>query len=371
MPSITINGAPVEAAKGSTILEAARAAGIGIPSLCYLKDVSHVASCRVCVVEVDGIDHPVPACATPVADGMSVTTSSPRLDTYRRIALELLLADHGISSLDECAACPSDGACELQGLCRAFGVGKAKDAAADGASGGSSLSAVPSPARRRQPVIDSNPFLRYDANRCIACYRCVGACNTRACNHILQAGKRGVRTTILAPFGPDWKETTCESCGACAQACPTGALSEKRRDTYAAAKTHTVRTTCPHCGVGCQIDLVVEGDRVVDARGADGPSNGGRLCVKGRSASFDFLSSADRLTTPLVRNASSGKLEPASWDDALDLVARRFGEIKAESGPDSLAAFACSRSTNEDVYMLQKLARTAFGTNNVDSCARV
>ncbi len=399
MPRIQVNGAPVEAAEGSTILEAARAAGLHVPSLCYLKERSAVASCRVCIVDVEGCEHPVPACATVVREGMRVETDSPRLASYRRIALELLLADHGIASLAECADCAADGACELQALCREYGVAPEPDpapgadapapepdpapgadaaapgpavaapAAATGSAGAPAPAAAPAPAR--EPVIDSNPFLSYDPNLCIACQRCVGACNNAARNHVLQTGRRGTRTTILAPFGSDWRATACESCGQCAQACPTGALIEKRRAGYRESDAHAVRTTCPHCGVGCQLDLVVADGRIVDARGADGPSNRGLLCVKGRSGSFDFLSAPDRLTTPLLRNAATGSLEPASWDEALDFAASRFSAIKRESGPDSLAAFACSRSTNEDVYLLQKLARTAFGTNNVDSCARV
>ncbi|MDE8703539.1 molybdopterin-dependent oxidoreductase, partial [Adlercreutzia equolifaciens] len=132
-----------------------------------------------------------------------------------------------------------------------------------------------------------------------------------------------------------------------------------------------VRTTCPHCATGCQYDLVVKDGRSVDTRAVDGPSNGGRLCVKGRSGSFDFVQAPDRLTTPLVRNQATGELEPTDWDTALDYVAERFQQLIGQTGPESVAAFACSRSANEDIYMLQKMARCAFGTNNVDNCARV
>ena len=355
MPSITIDGIALDVAEGSTILDAARVAGIRIPTLCFLKERSAIASCRVCVVDVEGFDQPVPSCATSVQDGMKVTTSSPRVEAYRRIALELIIADHGLDSTNYCFSCDKNGACELQAVCREYGV----------------LESPYEVAQKREPVRDENPFLSYDPNLCIRCQRCVGACNDAARNHSLHAAKRGVRTLIEAPFGASWRATDCESCGTCAQACPTGALTEKRRAAYRSWETGRVRTTCPHCGVGCQLDLVVKDGRIVDAEGAPGPSNKGLLCVKGRSGSFDFVDAPDRLTTPLVRNAATGELEPASWDDALDLVARRFAELRDEHGGEALAAFACSRSTNEDIYLFQKMARISLHTNNVDCCARV
>ena len=211
----------------------------------------------------------------------------------------------------------------------------------------------------------------WTATRFCATTRTCASAASAARNPALRTGKRGTRTTVEAPFGPDWRASACESCGNCAQACPTGALVEKRRGAYRSWETERVRTTCPHCGVGCQLDLVVKDGRIVDAEGAPGPSNKGLLCVKGRSSSFDFVDAPDRLTAPLVRNAATGELEPASWDDALDLVARRFAELRDEHGGEALAAFACSRSTNEDIYLFQKMARISLHTNNVDCCARV
>ena len=356
MSKLTIDGIQVNVPEGWTILAAARKAGINIPTLCFLRNVNAIGSCRICSVEVEGKDALVPACNTPVEDGMVVTTTSARVLEHRKTVLQLLLAEHGLDSTNYCFSCPKNGSCELQAVCRECGVDSTPFAAAH---------------KRKEPILDSNPFLRYDPNLCIACQRCVGACNNVARNHTLKAGKKGVRTAIRAPFGPDWKATTCESCGNCAQACPTGAIVEKRRKDYRSWEVERVLTTCPHCATGCQFNLLVKDNRIVDVEAANGPSNGGRLCVKGRSGSFDFVHSPDRLTTPLIKNHETGEFEEATWDEALDLVAKRFLELKEKYGPDSLAAFACSRSTNEDVYMLQKMARVAFGTNNVDNCARV
>lgn len=358
MPSmidLTINGRSVTCVEGMTILSAARMANITIPTLCYLAGVNEIGMCRMCVVEVEGRQELVAACNTPAEDGMVIRTMSERVAEARKMALSLLLSKHGLDSTDYCFSCAKNGACELQALCREYEVTQ-------------SPFAQKAP---RKPVRDSNPFLRFDPNLCIKCQRCVSTCNKQARNHTLTTGKKGVITTIMAPFGPNWNATDCESCGNCAQACPTGAITEKRRKNYREWEvTHTV-TTCPHCAVGCQLDMMTKDGRIVDVEAANGPSNRGMLCVKGRSASFDFVTSPERLTTPLVRNQQTGELEPADWDVALDLVARRFGQLKEQHGGDSLAAFACSRSTNEDVYLLQKMARTAFGTNNVDNCARV
>ena len=352
---VTVDGIKLKVPQGMTVLAAATAAGVKIPTLCYLAGVNEIGSCRVCVVEVVGCDNLVASCNTYCTDGMEVVTNSERVISARRMALKMILSNHNLDSIKYCFSCAKNGACELQALCREYDVTEPYVA--------------PSPVRK--PVFDSNPFLRFDPNLCIKCQRCVSTCNKVARNHVLRTGKKGAMTAILAPFGPDWKSTACESCGNCAGACPTGALVEKRRDDYREWEVSKVLTTCPHCATGCQYYLVVKDGKIVDVEAADGPSNRGRLCVKGRSGSFDFVQSPDRLTTPLVKNHETGQFEEASWDEALDLVASKFMQIKEEHGPDSLAAFACSRSANEDIYMLQKMARVAFGTNNVDNCARV
>ncbi len=355
MVTVSIDGAQISVPQGTTIVAAARERGIRIPTLCALEGVSNVGSCRVCVVEVEGRPSLVPACNTTVEDGMVVVTNSERVQNERRIAVQLLMANHGLSSTSYCFSCRKNGACELQDIARELDVTE-----------------TPFLVEHEDlPILADNPFLSFNPNLCIKCQRCVGACNNQAHNHTLQTGKKGLETIINAPFGENWRESGCESCGCCTQACPTGALTLKRRDQYRAWEVTKTLTTCPHCAVGCQMYLVVKDGKIVDVEAANGPSNKGMLCVKGRSASFDFVQAEERLTSPLIKNKESGEFEEATWDEALDLVAARFSEIKEASGPDSLAAFACSRSTNEDVYLLQKMARTAFGTNNVDNCARV
>ncbi|MBQ7158885.1 MAG: formate dehydrogenase subunit alpha [Treponema sp.] len=355
MISCTINDKAISVEENTTILEAAKQNGIDIPTLCYLKGVNEIGSCRLCMVEMEGLDYLIAACKTPVTEGAVIHTESAKLTIYRKEMLKFLLANHVV----DCMNCPENGVCRLQVLCNHYNVRKSD-------YGGSRIKLA-----NRLPVQTSNPYITYDPKKCIHCQRCISVCNKLTGNHTLKSGRTGVFHLLNAPFGLDWKETSCESCGNCASYCPTGALTMKRQQQYREWEVKKVLTTCPHCATGCQFNLVVKDNQIVNVEAADGPSNHGLLCVKGKSGSFDFVHSPDRLKNPLIKNKETGKFEEVSWEKAISYTAERFMELKKKYGGDSLAGFACSRSANEDIYMVQKMVRTCFGTNNTDNCARV
>jgi NADP-reducing hydrogenase subunit HndD len=371
--SISINGTRYPFEPGQTILEIAGENQIPIPSLCHLKGASPTGACRICVVEVKGYRSLAASCSTPATDGMVVLTESAMVVASRKETLELLLSSgnhncaigftgekdwtafqiQAAASDGTADLCPAWGDCRLQDLAYRYQVdgGKYPHAAT------------------RYPMEMVNPLIVRDFSRCILCGRCVQACNEIQVNRAIDFGYRGATAKVVAGTDVPLKDSQCVFCGECIQACPTGALVEKKaRFIWRPWKNRKIRTTCPYCGVGCQMWLHVQDDRIVKVTGVgNGAPNQGRLCVKGRFG-YDFIYSEERLKAPLIREGDA--FREATWDEALDLVADRFKQIIAASGPDAVAGVSCARSINEDSYQMQKLFRSVFKTNNIDHCAR-
>jgi len=350
MVSLTIDGKPIKTKKGSTILEAALDNGIEIPHLCYHKGLSVAGACRLCLVKIKGRPGMVASCLTEVAEGMEVIAFDEEIDETRRLIVELILSEHK----HDCLVCEKNGQCELQDLAYRLGIDRVRF----------------SVEKPNEELDNSSEVILRDPNRCILCGRCVRSCAEIAVQDVLKFANRGSEMFIIAGLNQLLAETDCVFCGACVQACPTGSLTEKlARFQGRSWEFRKVRTTCPYCGVGCQIELNIKDDRIVKVYGVEeGPENKGHLCVKGRFG-FDFVHHEDRLTTPLIKR--NGEFEEASWDEALDLVATKFSQLKQKYGSDALAGLSSAKCTNEENYLFQKFVRVCFGTNNVDHCARL
>ncbi|MFG5536233.1 formate dehydrogenase subunit alpha [Enterococcus faecalis] len=351
--TLSIDNQEVTVPKGTTILEAAKGLGVEIPTLCHLKELAPDGSCRMCVVEVEGGRRGglTTACTAHCQEDMVVSTHSEKVADSRRFILDLLLSNHKL----ECFSCGKNGDCQLQQYALDYGI-----------------DATSFTEGKRMPCHQedtSNPFFSYDPEKCIMCRRCARVCQLRQGRDVFSIANRGFETKMMPSYGQAFDQSICESCGNCVSSCPTGALTAKDTKEYRKWETQKIPTTCPHCGTGCQMNLLVKNNRLVGVEPIDGPANKNLLCVKGKFASYKFVGSGDRLTEPLIKR--NGIFEPASWEEALTLVSSKFNEIKAENGPDALAGFSCSRATNEDNYVFQKMVRAAFGTNNVDNCARV
>ncbi len=351
--TLTIDGREARVSPGVTIYWAAKSLGIEIPHLCYGEDLPPMSSCRMCVVEVEGMRNLAASCSAPVAPGMVVHTDTVRVKNARRMNLQLILSDHTI----ECITCEKSGACALERYAYEFGI---KESRFTG----------PRWEKHAYPLEESNPFLVRDDNKCILCGKCVHACAEIQFDSAIDYSKRGFAARISTAFDRPLTETTCEFCGRCISVCPVGALVEKsRRRNGREWELAVTSTICPYCGCGCILDLNVKDGKVVKATTHTRDTvNKGSLCVKGKFGT-GFLERPDRLTTPLIRR--DGVLQPASWDEALDLVAGRLRAIRDESGPDALAGLASAKCTNEENYVFQKFVRAVLGTNNVDHCARL
>jgi predicted molibdopterin-dependent oxidoreductase YjgC len=371
---ITLNGKSFEFTPGETILEVAKRNNINIPTLCYLKGATPTGACRMCVVEIEGARSLMTSCTVPAGKNMVVHTESESVVKSRKLTLQLLLS----SGNHNCAIRNSDTSdwtqfqLQVQNydgtdeLCPVWGDCKLQDLAYQYQVNGDRFPK----AKVSSQMEDVNPFIVRDFSRCILCGRCVQACNDIQVNQAIQFGYRGAEMKVIAGNDLALKDSDCVFCGSCIQVCPVGALVEKNsRYKVRQWDTQKIKTTCSYCGVGCQIYLHVQDDKVVKVTGAEetGP-NYGSLCVKGRFG-FNFINSPERLTDPLIKE--DGTFRKASWDEALNLVAARLGAIQKDSGPDSIGVLTSARISNEDNYVAHKFTRGALKTNNIDHCARL
>jgi formate dehydrogenase alpha subunit len=340
--NVTVDGVEVEVGAGSRLLDAVRVAGVELPSLCADPRLAPYGSCRTCMVAVDGVVEPVPACTTPASDGAVVSTGDGDAHATARTSLELIA--------ERLPGPPADGT-ELADACELLGV-RDGEHRADGPVA----------------VDTSHPYIAYDPQLCIACARCVRICDEIQGTFALAMVGRGADTVMAPGTGGPWTESDCVSCGACADTCPSGAITTIERPAAGTAERVTT-TTCGYCGVGCTLDVRTAGDEVVEVRpNRSAPVNRGHACVKGRFA-HGFVRSPDRLRQPLIRR--DGELVETSWEEAIGHVGGELRRIVAEHGPDAVAAISSARATNEENYLMQKLMRVAVGTNNVDNCARI
>jgi formate dehydrogenase major subunit len=387
MAIATIDGTAREFSQGERLLDVINRAGIKVPQVCYHPQMGAIQTCDTCMVEADG--KLVRSCATPAVDGMKVATESVRAQKAQREAFDRILGNH----LLYCTVCDNNnGNCTVHNTTKLLAVQHQE------------IPYKPKP----YAVDESNPFYRYDPDQCILCGRCVEACQNVEVNETLSIRWEDEHPRVLWDGGAPIGESSCVSCGHCVTVCPCNALMEKSMlgeagyftalpkpaldgmidvvkgiepelgyeaimqlsEVEAAMReprTKKTKTVCTYCGVGCSFDIWTRDRHILKVEPAEGAANGISTCIKGKFG-WDFVNSPDRLTKPLIRE--EGRFREATWDEALGLVARKFAEIKAESGPDALAFVSSSKCTNEESYLMQKLARAVIGTNNMDNCSR-
>jgi formate dehydrogenase alpha subunit len=382
MTMIVIDGRTLEVAPGTTVLEAALANGIDIPRLCYHPELVPSGGCRLCLVEIQGRAVPQPSCGLRCEEGMVVQTESEQLTRMRRDIIDLFVSDHPL----RCVVCDKNGVCDLQKYAYQYGVSET--------SYDFELS--------RTLFQDDNPFFLRDHEMCILCGKCVRVCEEIVGANAIDYAGRGFTSHIATPFDVALAESACVFCGNCVQVCPVAALLPKARLGQGREwELGRKRTICGYCGVGCALEYAVKDGKILYAQGfKEAPANGEFLCVKGRFG-WDFVSSPERLTQPLVRRAllagatagmgngsqpgsdgaasngaakeagAAAEFVPVSWEQAIEIVATKLAEIVTGYGPDAVAGLASARCTNEENYLFQKLMRATIGTNNVDHCARL
>jgi formate dehydrogenase major subunit len=349
---VKIDGIDVEVPQGTSIMRAAAEVGIQVPKLCATDSLNAFGSCRMCLVEVDGKKGTPASCTTPCEQGMNVKTQTPKVERLRRGVMELYISDHPL----DCLTCPANGDCELQDMAGVVGLRDVRY----GLDGLNHLN---------EETDSSNPYFSYDSSKCIVCNRCVRACDEIQGTLALTIQGRGFNSRVSAG-GTDFMSSECVSCGACVQACPTATLEEKNVIDLG-MPTRTVLTTCAYCGVGCSFKAELRGDELIRmVPYKDGGANEGHSCVKGRFA-WGYASHPDRKTNPMIRKKISDPWQEVSWEEAIEFAALGLKNIQAKYGQEAIGGITSSRCTNEEVFVVQKMIRAAFGNNNVDTCARV
>lgn len=351
--SLTIDGIAVTVPEGSSVMRAAAEAGIKIPKLCATDSLEAFGSCRVCLVEIEGRRGFPASCTTPAEEGMTVRSQTDAVAHLRRNVMELYISDHPL----DCLTCPTNGDCELQDTAGEVGL----RAVRYGFEGKNHLAAA-------KDV--SNPYFTFDPAKCIVCSRCVRACDEIQGTFALTIEGRGFDSTVSVASPEGFMGSDCVSCGACVKACPTATLTENSIIELGIPE-HSIVTTCAYCGVGCGFKADMKGDTVVRMTPwKEGKANHGHACVKGRFA-FGYVTHKDRITSPMIRDSIADPWREVSWEEAVTFAAQRLRAIQASHGSNSIGAISSSRCTNEEVWLVQKMVRTGFGNNNIDTCARV
>lgn len=348
MVNVIINGKNIEVPQNYTVLQACEKLEINIPTLCYDDRIEPHSACRMCVVEVEGFRNLPTSCSLKVTEGMKIYTHSDRVMQARKDILELIWANHP----NDCLTCDKSGECKLQEYCYEYEI--------KGTSFGGK--------KKNYKIDDSNPFYYNNQNKCINCGKCIRVCFELQHTGAIGFSERGFETHVSTPFEVGIEKSDCVSCGNCVSACPVGALMPKSKERFRLWETKKVRTTCSYCGVGCQMNLLTKGNKVVGVEPADGPSNNRLMCVKGKFG-FNFINHDDRLKKPLIKK--DGEFIESSWEEAYSLIVDKVNEIKEKKGSDVFAGLTSARCTNEENYLFQKLFRAVIGTNSIDHCARL
>jgi len=352
--TLCIDGREVTVPAGTSVMRAAAQSGGSVPSLCATDNVKAFGSCRMCLVEIEGRRGTPASCTTPVEPGMVVQTQTPLLQKLRKGVMELYISDHPL----DCLTCSANNDCELQDTAAEVGLRDVRY----GYAGENHLGLE---------TDTSNPYFDFDPSKCIACSRCVRACDEVQGTLALTMDGRGFASKISAgQAGDDFLSSECVSCGACVQACPTATLQEKAVKEIGKPE-RAVITTCAYCGVGCTFRAEMRGEQLVRmVPWKDGKANRGHSCVKGRFA-WGYANHQDRILEPMIRDSIEDPWRVVSWEEAFAHTAARLDAIKSEYGARALGGITSSRCTNEETFLVQKLVRAGFGSNNVDTCARV